>query len=543
MLLLLAAIAACGGGTGPVIVESEVEVQEPKSPRPTLPPPAPAPRNDPPPPSGPLPLTITFTDVTTAAGLTSTDGYKFLTGYEGQDVSGGAAAGDYDDDGDLDLCTIGGDEGKMLLYRNKGDGTFEEVGKSAGIDISSHKRSGPSFADYDSDGDLDLFIGGMDGTAPVLFRNKGDGTFEDVTSDAKLDITRTNTFSAAWGDYDEDGDIDLILAHWSGGDSTNTSQVLWRNKGDGTFEDVSDSAGISAVLATVGDYMLAPNFSDIDADGDMDLLFTSDFGTSQVLKNNGDGTFTRTTDTDVITDTNGMGPSIGDYDNDGDLDWFVTSIWRDSDQSDQSGNRFYRNDGNGVYTDVTTATKTRAGGWGWASSFMDFDNDGWLDIFHVNGWGQDPEKPVLFMSQRNGSFHEYAGAAGLAVARQGRGIVCFDYDDDGDIDILVSSWPDEEPRLYRNDGGDNKKWLQVKLKGSGDNTGAAGAWVKVTAGGITQLREVRLGTNYVSQNPLMVHFGLASSPIATTVKVEWPDKSTSTLTNVAADQRITIEQD
>ncbi|MEE8586457.1 MAG: VCBS repeat-containing protein, partial [Acidobacteriota bacterium] len=389
---------------------------------------------------------IHFEDVSRQAGFNYGHGYSDGLTTDARKAIGGVAVGDFDQDGFLDLYIVRGDSGPNLLFRNRGDGSFEEVGQSAGLDLRDALGSGPTFADWDGDGWADLFIGGIEQTRPRLFRNRGDGTFQEVTEECGVSV-EVDTFSAAFGDYDRDGDLDLFLTHWMGG-RTEPAQVnhLWRNNGDGTFTAVQDEAAGLAIFQET-DFSLTPNFADINNDGWPDLLVAADFGTSQVFLNRQDGTFENVT-SDVISDENGMGAAIGDYDHDGDLDWFVSSIW-DPEPGESlgwgtTGNRLYRNRGDGTFEDVTTPAGVREGYWGWGSCFADFDNDGNLDLFHVNGFfppgrdgprigavfSEDPSR--LFMSNGDGTFRERSLELGLEDTGQGRGLVCFDYDRDGD---------------------------------------------------------------------------------------------------------------
>ena len=235
--------------------------------------------------------------------------------------SGGIAAADYDDDGDVDLYVVGGNTEPNHLYQDQGDGTYDEVAASVGLDLV-HWGSGPAFGDIDGDGDLDLFIGAVEGDPINLFENRidQDGMFVDITANSGIVITALNTVGGTFFDYDRDGYLDLFLTHWGNpyyqGDDTET---VWRNNGDSTFSNLSIESGIAATqVENNEDYSYSPNFSDIDGDGDSDLLMSSDFNDSQVYLNNNDGTFTNITDTDVIKDQAGMGGAVGDFDNDGD---------------------------------------------------------------------------------------------------------------------------------------------------------------------------------------------------------------------------------
>lgn len=497
-----------------------------------------------------------FTDVTSQAGLTFPHDEPGLAFRGAIELGGGVAAGDYDGDGWVDLYVVGGEIGTNRLFHNNGDGTFEDRAAAAGVALAGVRSCGPLFFDFDGDGDLDLFVGGVDGTPLSLFRNEGDGTFVDVTAASGL-VVPVFTFGASAGDYDHDGDLDLFLTHWSGNLATTQGQVssfhLWRNDGSGTFTDVTSDAGIVALGPSDGFNGFTANFSDIDGDGWADLLLTGDFGTSRIYRNLRNGTFAYATDPAVITDGNGMGAAVGDYDEDGDLDWFVSSIWDPNGISegywDTSGNRLYRNKGNGTFEDATDVAGVRQGYWGWGSTFQDFDNDGHLDLFHVNGYGlpalpetseflADPAR--LFMGNGNGTFTERAAALGIADTGQGRGIVAFDYDHDGDLDLYINNHLGPS-RLYRNDGGNAQRWLEVKLTGREPNTEAIGAWIRVITPGATQLRELRAGSNYVSQDPAIGHFGLGQNRTVT-IEVAWPDGARSVLERVSSNQRLTLVQ-
>lgn len=476
---------------------------------------------------GPSPWT--FTEITKEAGFDYEHGFVVpLTDDQiddGRRISGGVAAGDVDGDGWVDLYVERGDIGPNLLFRNRGDGTFEEVGAAAGVAVTGEIGSGPSFGDIDGDGWLDLFVGGIDGVAPRMFRNLGDGTFEEVES---LITSHNNTLSAAWADVDLDGDLDLGLAHWEHilfGCTAPCDGHLWRNDGPSGF---TEADGESDLTGFENDYTFTPNFADIDGDGWPDLLIAADWLSSRVFLNRGDGTFADVTDDEVITDENGMGAAVGDYDNDGDLDWFVTSIYSQPPVADgtKSGNRLYRNAGDGTFEEVSEAAGVRIGYWGWGACFGDFDNDGHLDIFHVNGFRTNPTSDVwltdpsrLFLSNGDGTFTESSASVGLEDTGQGRGLTCFDFDRDGDLDLFVAN-NSQAPAFYRNDGGNARNFLNVRLRGDGGNRLAVGARVEVTAEGVTQMREVAAGSNFQSQQPLEVHFGLGDATEAE-VRVRW----------------------
>ncbi len=488
----------------------------------------------------------------------------------------GAASGDYDNDGDIDLFIVRGDIGPNLLYRNTGNLVFEEVADMAGLAytksaIENYRHSGPMFADMDGDGDLDLFLGGLDGDPSLIFTNNGDGTFSDVTAGSGIDtLTAAHNISAAFGDYDLDGDLDLFVAHWGTQrdfSSPGDTQHLWRNDTDASgikFISVSESAGISPTILTLPDdlimqqalrdFTFAPTFARINDDLYPDILSVADFNYSQFFINNQDGTFSNATDTDVIIDGNGMGSAVADYDNDGDLDWFVTSINCNQDANcddliaPRIGNRLYRNQ-DGVFEDVTDEAGVASGGWGWGACFIDFENDGDLDIYHTNGWELEDDDinnyafdaSRAFVSNGAGQFEDRAEELGLADTESGRGVVCADFDNDGDVDILqLHRSPVVAATLWRNDTNSNN-FLSVKLKGAAPNTEAAGARITITYGGATQMREICIASNFVSQNPTVQTFGLGSASQVDELTIQWPDGRYTVLTNVQAGQFITVD--
>ena len=527
---------------------------------------------------------VEFTDATDASGISFQRGYlvpsvesDFKQDADAREFCGGVAAGDYDNDGLVDLFIVRGDMGPNLLYRNMGDNSFEEVAAQAGLAYTksateNYAHSGPGFADMDGDGDVDLFIGGIAGAPAKIFRNNGDRTFTDVTEGSGLAaINARYTLSSAFGDYDRDGLLDMFLSHWGtprdfDAQPNLSTENLWRNDTqDGVirFIDVSRSSGIAPSIVDDDpqtdtgfgpgyDYSFSPTFARITNDLEPDLVIASDFRTSRFYVNNGDGTFKDATDRTVLIERNGMGSAVGDYDGDGDLDWFVSSIWTDPDEDGEQefkvGNRLYRND-NGEFTDVTDEAGVRDGSWGWGSCFADFDNDGHLDLYHTNGWPAGTFEPHLFhvdpsrlfMSSGEGQFLEQAQRAGLIDTERGHGIVCGDFDNDGDVDIFQMHRNEQNAgTLWRNDTNVHN-YLRVKLNGRAPNTAAAGARIMLTANGEEQLREIIIGSNFTSQNPLVQVFGLGSYAQAD-LTVEWPDGQTTPTVTYSANQDITIVQ-
>ena len=555
-----------------------------------------------------IPLTpvahVRFVDATADSGLVFSHALYGET--MASMVAGGVAIGDYNGDGLLDVYLAQGGEGTSSLFENRsrpGELRFVDVTEAAGVaGEASDKASGPTFADHDGDGDLDLFVGSVEGTSFRVFDNLGDGRFLETTDRTGLrELARENNVGMAFGDFDRDEDLDLFVAHWTFTEDelpTGSAQHLWRNNGDGTFTDVSEVSLVSEmIIEKPQDYTFSPTFADIDNDGDSDLLVVADSQTTQVLINDGleaglpskfstaaghemidlgqfggdffayldareqgllegvAASFRYATDRSVITDEAGMGSSVADFDNDGDLDWFVTSISLGDDVTGRptgvdnagynlSGNRYYRNDG-GAFTDQTATSGLRKGYWGWASCAADFNNDGYLDIFHVNGMDdpntiaylEDPSR--LFINNADGTFTEYSEPLGLIDRKSGRGVTCFDGDQDGDIDILIAN-NNDTATLFRNDGGSQLNYLNVRLVGSAPNTQAVGARIYVTADGMTQMREVHNGSNYVSQNPTEQHFGLGNATAVSQVKVIWSDGRETSRLDVQPYQRVTV---
>ncbi len=517
-----------------------------------------------------------FRDVTERSGLNFKFG--FSSPMQNNEVPwifpSGVAAGDYDNDGDIDLLIVRGDTGPNLLYRNLGDLVFDEVGADSGIaftrsDSRNWRHGSPAFADMDGDGHLDIFFAGLDGDPNKIYKNMGDGTFSDVSRGSGIDQMRAAyTSSPTFGDYDLDGDLDMALGHWGTprdySSAPNETEHLWRNDSSVSkivFTPVTYVSGISPGILTIADSRITqrafdntftPTFADINADGYPDLLMAADFNFSQVFINNQDGTFRNSTDTRVIVDGNGMGSAVGDYDGDGDLDWFVSSVQTEGNAPShlsRLGNRLYRNNQYGVFDDSSGAARVSSGGWGWGSCFIDYDNDTDLDIYQTNGWpewaefGDFPSDVTrTFINQGNGTFIEGAASLGLDDMEQGRGIVCADFDRDGDVDILQLHGNSKNAvTLWENQNGGN--YLTVALNGRVPNTQSIGARIIIESGGKWQLREVILGNNFASHNPVEQYFGLGDSDHITTLRITWPDGSETELRDLQANQYLEIRQD
>jgi hypothetical protein len=478
-----------------------------------------------------------FTEVSEAAGAAYLHGLLNEDERGFKSMSGGVAAGDFDRDGDVDLYLVTGDASPNALLINQGDGSFVDNSLEVGVGLSGHVSSGPAFADIDGDGWQDLVVGGVAGSGNFVFRNRQDGTFSDYSEDSGIfqQEDLQNDYSTAFGDQDGDGDLDVFTSHWGADGDINH---LWLNNGAGSYLPADHFSGV--VLRSEYDNSFTPTFSDINRDGRQDLLLAADFVSSQVFLNTQAAVFEDIT-TEEIDDQNGMGSAVADFDNDGDFDWFVTSIFHGSDAIGpigNSGNRLYVNDGAGHFINGTDQSGVENGYWGWGACAADFNNDGWLDIFHVNGMPTEIDKADfeidpsrLFINDRDGTFTEQAVDRGIDETAMGRGVVCFDYDSDGDIDVFTQSL-ESSSRLWRNDLPDNPGWIQVRLQGETNNPFAIGAVISLTTGELVQTREVTVGSNFESQNPLLQHFGLGGAGTIDEIRVQWPHGGETVLTNV-----------
>jgi len=526
---------------------------------------------------------VSFTDATKSAGIdfvnTSSSEKKYIV----ESMGGGVAMFDFDNDGRLDIYLVNSytveaalarkHRPPAALYRNLGDGKFEDVAAKAGV-ADPGWAMGASVADYDNDGDDDLYLTcfGPD----RLYRNRGDGTFEDVTAKAGVSDARFST-GAAWGDYDRDGDLDLFVTNYVDFKLDDMPQfgkgalcqyraipvqcgprglpgagdALFRNNGDGTFTDVSKQAKVDDPK---GYYGLGVMWTDFDDDGWPDVFVANDATPNYAYRNNHDGTFTEMGFMlGVAVDENGveqgsMGVSIGDYDRDGRLDLIVTNF------ADQY-NTIYRKGPDGGFTDVSRATKTADVSLpyvGWGVKFFDYDNDGWLDLLVTNGHvypqvegafpgGMYGQRKLFYRNLRDGTFAEIGSSIpALAERRASRGAAFGDYDEDGDVDVIVNEI-DGAPTLLRNDGGSKAgHWISLKLQGTKSNRNAAGARVELKAGALTQVEEVHAGDSYISHSDWRLHFGLGAATTVDEITVRWPGGAVEKLTKLKADQVVKI---
>lgn len=482
--------------------------------------------------------------------------------------TGGAAAGDLNGDGWPDLYVTRLD-GPDVLFRNQGDGTFEDVTMDAGLGQDLHSN-GVAIADVNDDGHLDVAITTVADTRLYLFINQGDGTFAEEAVDRGMDLDEgelRSGFGLCFGDYDKDGWLDLHTSDWDQRTDSGLRTRLLRNRGavaPGHFEDVTIASGVVAEAGEdVGVLSFTSFFGDFDSDGWPDLALVADYGTTQFFWNDGDGTFTEGTDMlgdNVPSDENGMGIAVGDYDQDGALDWFVTSIYDPRFPCDgcfwgRSGNRLYRNVGGRRFEEVTELWGVREGGWGWGTQFFDYDNDGDLDLGMTNGYVLDSstepfwtDRNRLWRNDGAPPFVEVSEEAGLDDVRSGKSFVVFDYDLDGDLDVFISH-TEGTPVLYRNDRGNERNWLRVDLRGRGASEGGTNHFgigarisVRTSPDAPPLIREV-MGCSYLEQSRLPEHFGLGSEPEVSEVRVQWPVTGlTSVVRDVRSNQTIVIEE-
>ena len=512
-----------------------------------------------------------FTDVTEQAGIRvkhSFGDFDLSNIVEG--TGAGAVIFDYDGDGWLDVYFLNGcwlrdvsdNRGRQLrgklangLYRNHGDGTFSDVTQAAGVGDKGFGFGG-SAADFDADGDLDLYV--LNYGPNVFYRNNGDGTFTDISRESGLADPRWS-LCAPWFDYDGDGDLDVYVANYLEYDRgvfksvyaaenypgplaySGQPDALYRNNGDGTFTDVAREVGLynpegRAMSATV---------ADLNNDGRLDLYVTNDAMGNYCYEKTAQGTFE---ENGLILGlqfgeggqgVSSMGPAIGDVDRNGRLDVYIP----DMGYGCLLVNR-------GDYFEDLTAETTLAvvcGQYtGWGGVLFDYDNDGYLDVFVANGNAHHEytEEDVLMHNNRNGGFDDVADRSGPYFRQKhvGRGAACGDYDNDGDLDLVVVNLNDS-PKLLRNDGGNKNNWLKIEAKLPGGAVDALGARITVKTGSLAQIHDLIPVTGYLSQSDPRPHFGLGRAKSADLVEVRWPDGRVTQLQDVPAGQILRVVQE
>ena len=453
--------------------------------------------------AAPTPRAPLFADISSASGTDDAG--------NGQGVSWA----DYDRDGDLDLYVANHSNQPDKLYRNDGGGHFADVSAASGIADAASTIS-PVWGDQDNDGDLDLYVTNAGG--PNLFyRNNGNGTFTDVSAGSGLDDPGQGR-GAAWGDYDNDGRLDLYLVNVG-------ANRLFHNEGGGVFSDATSGPlgdPSSGQGAAWGDY---------DSDGDLDLYVANwSHQADKLFRNDGDGAFSDISNAAGVADTSSsLCGAWGDYDNDGDLDLYVVN---------EGPNRLFRNDGALPFVDVANLTRTTGGGLGRSASWGDYDNDGDLDLYVSNFSGPNQ----LLRQDACGSFTDVTAMSGTAGTTASRGTALGDFDGDGDLDLYVARFGPN--KLYRGDSGapSYHHWLHIDLVGSTSNRDGIGARIRVVADGHTQMREVSGGSGLYSQESLTAEFGLGTATTADLIEVRWPSGVVQSAPNVAADQRIVLTE-
>lgn len=482
-------------------------------------------------------------------------------------MTGGVALGDYDNDGHIDVF-VTRLRGSPILYRNNGDATFVDVSEEAGFSDFVTNTNGASWADVDNDGHLDLYVTTRLDDQHLFFHNNGDSTFTEQAVERGLALDSgvlRGGQSVNFGDYDLDGYVDVFVTEWlhysRSPRAPSAHARLLRNRGaemPGHFEDVTVEAGVvlsdpdvvdpvPLVPLEVRESYINVSFSaafvDLDDDGFPDLAIASDFGTSQLFWNNGDGTFSEGSAVAGIGDEgNAMGSTFGDFDGDGRFDWFVTAIF-DPERSQSgrpappeyqsyTGNRLYRNLGDRTFENVTTEAGVQNGFWGWGTAFADLDNDGFLDIIMTNGQDFGADVPDadrrfrrtpkrLWRNLGDGTFEEVAEAAGIDTTREGKSLAVADLDGDGALDLFIAN-NRQQPNLYLNHGTTNA-WLRVKVTGTRSNRDGLGAVVEIEdTAGRTQVRQIGVATHFLGQSERVAHFGLGADAAPVTVTVTWP---------------------
>jgi hypothetical protein len=534
---------------------------------------------------------VSFVDIASRAGLTEPVIYGGVEKkrYIIETNGSGVAFFDYDNDGWTDVLLLTGTrlegfpkgkEPTNRLFHNNHNGTFTDVTERAGLRRGGWASS-VCIGDYDNDGNEDLYITSWGQN--VLYHNNGDATFTDVTQKAGLATRGTRWGSGCtFVDYDRDGKLDLFVANYlkfdlaaapdpgKGANCTwkgvpvncgpkglpTDANLLYRNNGDGTFRDVSEASGIAKVQ---GRYSMTATTTDFDNDGWTDIYVACDSTASTLYRNNHDGTFT-----DVAIEAGcaynedgnaqaGMGVAVGDYNGDGLLDIFKTHFSDDLPA-------LYKNSGRGFFEDASRAAgfeHTRFVEWG--TGFADFDNDGWPDIMIATGsvypevekvFKEYPHRTTRLVYQNlgNGRYKDVTAQTGPGVMslKSSRGCAFGDFDNDGDIDVLVMNM-NEPPLLLRNDynnerGRGPNNWLTVELTGTKSNRSAIGARVIVRNGANLQAQEVSSQSSYYSHNDRRLHFGMGTSPKADQIEVRWPNGQTETIKDVAANQFVKIKE-
>lgn len=518
-----------------------------------------------------------FVDVTESAGITflHTDGRSEMRLFN-EFLGSGGGFFDYDGDGDLDIYLVNGalqtEDGQVqtphnVLYRNDGDNTFTDVTNEAGIGSTAY-GVGAAVGDYDNDGDIDLYVTNFG--EDQLYRNNGDSTFTDVTTHAGVGNSNWGT-SCAFADVDNDGHLDLYVANYAAYTPENdirceergvhvycgphaypaVHDTFYKNNGDGTFTDISALFRPSDLIPQHG---LGVTFGDYDADGDTDLYVANDQDPNFLFQNGGSGNFLPNFSevalisgvcyNDMGKEEAGMGTDFGDYDNDGWLDLTVSNYQTET-------NTVYHNHDGTFFTDNTITSgiaEVTHGYLGWGIKFFDYDNDGYQDIFVANGHLMDnitrlekhvtyPQRNLLFRNLGDGRFANVMSETdGLALEKVSRGAAIGDYDNDGDLDILVTNC-NQRPDLLQNAVGNRNNWIQIQIVGQKSNRSGIGAKIKVVTGAHVQYSEVQSGGSYLSFHDLRAHFGVGEAEQVDLLEIRWLNGHTDRGTHLPVNRR------
>ncbi len=521
---------------------------------------------------------VTFTDITEQAGID----FKYTFGdytYENilESSGSGITVFDYDGDGDLDLYMLNGtylegvsDPAGLVfkdtpnrLYRNNGDGSFTEVSEKAGVDDRQWSMAAGAI-DYDDDGDVDIYL--LNYGPNVFYLNNGDGTFTDVTDSLglrgpeKLNGHTKWSAGVAFWDYNGDEALDLMVCNFLAFDPSYVSpttpdmmphpseyhgqaSMFYRQETDGSFTDITKELGLhypesKCMGLTVFDY---------DDDGDLDIFQGNDHQMNFLFRNDGNGKFKEVAQASGVTvndrgmPTGSMHGSIGDIDGDGLIDLLVVDLRYGA---------LYRNLGDGIFEDITewSGLSSAFAGLGvWAAALFDFDNDGDLDLFSANGLAEElvEQPPLLLENDGTGHFHNVGPERSTYFKdkRSGRGAAVWDFDNDGDLDIIVSHVDlRATATLLQNEGGNRNHWLGVTLVGKKGTASAIGARVTIQAGMKKQVRINQWATSYLSYNDPRMHFGLGDYKQVDRLEIRWTDGTTEVFQELEADRYLTIEQ-
>jgi hypothetical protein len=537
-----------------------------------------------PPPPGAKAVVCSGRTIPQLEDITAKTGIKFQhtsdpeKKYINESMSGGVILFDYDRDGWLDIYFTNaptvemqrkGETSRSALYHNNHDGTFSDVTDKAGVGTPCFAMGG-TVGDYDNDGWPDLYVTCMGGN--VLYHNNGDGTFTNVAKTAGVTDGRWSA-GAAFGDYDGDGYLDLMVVNYVDlqldklpefGRAANckfrgmdvqcgprglkgAGDSLFHNNKDGTFSDVSKVAGVSDLN---GYYGMQVIWSDLNNSGKPDIYVANDSTPKYLYKNEGNGKFTEIgLESGTAVDEDGseqasMGIAVGDYNHTGRPSLYVTNF------SDEYG-ALYRNDGNWSFTDVSYKSGVAVPSLPyvkWGTAFMDFDNDGWLDLIATTGhvYPQIDASPtgvryrepkILLMNQHDGTFCDASTQAGpaLMAPNASRGLAFGDLFNDGQLDIVVNDI-DGAPMVLKNHGVPGNHWVSFELAGTQSNRMAIGARLKLMAGGMTQTDELHSGSSYLSQNDTRVHFGLGKATKIDSLEIHWPSGKVETMHDLEADK-------